>query len=154
MGTDVDFFDREGVTRPNLVAKLAALEPKVDDVELLARLIDGHCGFDIDLNLHGFDAEKRALRKKIRVKLTSLQRLAFEMLDLRAGGRGVDSLIEVLHELSGRGGPPSAQVSAALKLLDALETITSWDLLDGGRGGAPENDVPRQHLWPRFEVVI
>lgn len=62
MGTEANFFDREGVARPKIVEALRALPDPPHDPELLARFIDGHAGVDIDLSLIGFDAQLRAAR--------------------------------------------------------------------------------------------
>lgn len=99
MGTEANFFDREGVARPKIVEALRALPDPPHDPELLARFIDGHAGVDIDLSLIGFDAQIRAARTAMFEALGCMKAVAEMIEPLRKRHPELDLLEIAIAEL-------------------------------------------------------
>ena len=85
MGDDAAFFNREGVARPALVAKLGELDPRPDDPTLLARLIDQYAGQHLDFSAVGLECRVRDTRREALKQLRSIQKHARLLAELGSG---------------------------------------------------------------------
>jgi hypothetical protein len=131
VGEDVDFFSFEGVARRDVVEALRVVRDEdgpLDDPELLARLIDGHAGLDLDAKIFGLEAERRALRKQLTDKMDDLRSTAASILHLPQKHREVSALEIAVADILDVSGTTFKRISAAQQYLETVEKIRSTRL--------------------------
>lgn len=141
MGNEVDYLDREGAADPIIVQKLRGI-PGLADAGLLARLIDGHAGFDINARLFGLEAERRELRVKLRPLLQRLRGTALEISQIGQDDRDIWPVELAMADLLE--GTNWHDLARAQKCLEMIENFSLLPVQadDAGFGGAPELDRP------------
>jgi hypothetical protein len=124
MGEEFDFFDLEGSAKPAVVEKLRHAE--IGDPKLLARLIDGHAGFDIDAGTFGLEGDRRRQRADLLEKMKKCQKLARAIVEKVQQNRWVDpaelAVSDLLH------GSAGSDLKKAQDYLTLLERIAELPL--------------------------
>lgn len=137
MGSEFDFFDFEGSANPVLVQTFRKLG--VEDPELLARLVDGHAGFDLDARIFGLEADRRRVRFQLFKAMCKLRELARKITEESDGDRWIDptelAVADILE------GPDWSNVHRAQHYIGLLERIASTPLPDNLKGFAQRPPV-------------
>lgn len=127
MGEDVDFFDA-GFEDTQLTAKLESLEFRPTKARELSRILQRHCGHDLQFGLH--EAEKGHAKQRDRTKtlLDGMKKSAAKLLE--DDGRDVFHFGLVLDELlPNKCGPEERsalrnQILQAVMILAALPPLS------------------------------
>lgn len=130
MGDGADFYGVEGVARPELVAALSNLPHPPANPALLASLIDGHAGIDIDLGLIGVEAVRRSARSAAFPILRRLRADVRKLQDISDEHPSLDLLETVLTDLLANQGTKAASSAPVPRLMEALEVIDHAPLVE------------------------
>ena len=96
MGEDVDFYDA-GFEDAKLTAKLKSLEFPPAKAKELSRILQRHCGHDLEFGLHKAEKDYAKQRKKTKFLLDGMNKSARKLLEDQ--GQDVFHFTLVLDEL-------------------------------------------------------
>ena len=97
MGSDVDFFDLEGVADPRLIAAFRAFAPPLRDPEAFARILDRRCGHFLSFRQGNNLGSYAARRRRVRDKMKKMKILAADIL---SEGDEKSDVFEFSHALN------------------------------------------------------
>jgi hypothetical protein len=148
MGDNAAFHDGEGIAQPGLVSALKALSDPPHDAELLARLIDGHAGTDLDFGLVGIEANLRSARRDVFKLMNTLKHAAQSLHALQGKHRELNLLELALEDLTADAGAGDVSGDYVRRLSAAVECLARVPLPSdlSSFGGKAVNDEAIQRV--------